>query len=98
MRLAMWIEADDLTVEHAAATFQIASQPLAQSGEALEQVSIARDEPHAVVIGVQQRTESVPLDFEQPIWVREWRTGAAERQWLALLERHRGQYIEDVSE
>jgi len=50
--LAFRIEADDLTIEHAATTFQIA-----KTGEALERASVTRDEPHATCIGVQQRAE-----------------------------------------
>jgi hypothetical protein len=39
--LAARIKANDLAIEHASATFQIASESLAQSGEALERVSVA---------------------------------------------------------
>ena len=52
LRLALRIETYDLAIEDTAATLQVASQALAECGEALERVSIPRDEPHAVVVGV----------------------------------------------
>jgi hypothetical protein len=70
------IEAYDLAIEDTSATFQIASQAFAECGEALERISVSRDQPHAVVIGVQQRPEAVPFDLENPVRVREWRTGS----------------------
>ena len=76
LRLSMLIEADDFAVEHTATALQVASQSLAQSGEAFEIVSVPRDEPHAVLVGIKQRPETIPLDLEEPVWVREWCRGA----------------------
>jgi hypothetical protein len=84
LRLAVWIEADDLTIEYAAATAQIAGESFAESGEALERISVSRDQPHAIRVGIKQRTETVPLNLKNPVCMREWRTGAAERQWMEL--------------
>lgn len=82
LRLSFSIERDDLPVEHAAATPEITSQSFAQFWKTLKRVSIARDEPHACAIGVEQCPESVPFDLEQPIWMREWRTSSTKGKGL----------------
>jgi hypothetical protein len=87
--LSMLIEADDFAVEHTATALQIASQSVAQTGETLEGISVARDKPHAVLVGIKQRPEPVPLDLVNPVWMREWRTGAAEGHGLKMREGHR---------
>jgi hypothetical protein len=72
---AIRVEAHYLTVNDTAATFQIASQAFAECGEALERVPIARDEPHAIFVGVKQGPEPVPFDLEEPIRIREMAHG-----------------------
>jgi len=37
------------------------------------------------MLDYSKRTKAVPFDLEQPIRMREWRTSAAERQWLEKL-------------
>jgi hypothetical protein len=44
LRFAVSVEAHDLAIEHASATFQIVSQSFAQTRKALECVSFSRDE------------------------------------------------------
>jgi len=81
LRLARRIEANNFAVEHTVATLEVASQSRAQTGKALERVAVARYEPHAVFIALEQRPKAVPFDLEKPVRVREGLTGAAERQW-----------------
>ena len=50
LRLAQRVQTDDLAVEHAAAAPEVGSESVAQSGKALESISIARDQPHAIVV------------------------------------------------
>jgi len=75
LRLAVSIEADDLAVENTAAI-------LTKIGKTLERVSIARDKPDAIFVRIKDCPESVPFNLKNPVRMREWRTGAASRQWL----------------
>lgn len=97
LRLAISIDANDLAIEDAAATLKVASESVAKTRETFERVSIARDQPDTTSIGVQQRPEPVPFDFEKPIRMREWRRGAAKRQWLESWKKPRNQYSQGES-
>jgi len=77
IRFPVTVEAHDFTVENTAAAAQVASQTFAQFGKTLKRVSVARAEPHAFGVGMEQCPESVPLNLKQPVWMREWRMGAA---------------------
>ena len=70
LRFPISIEANDLAVETAVPTFQVASRAFTMCGLSVERVPIARNEPNAVVIGVQHRSEAVAFDLEEPVWVR----------------------------
>ena len=53
------IEADDLAIEHAAPTLQVATKSLAQTGDTLERVSVTRDKPNWVLLGIEGRVITV---------------------------------------
>lgn len=84
----MAVEAHDLSIEDAPATSQVARQALAQAGEALEGIALPGHEPHAVLVGVQQRPEAVQLDLKEPVQMAKRVADTAERHWLELREGH----------
>jgi hypothetical protein len=94
LRFAVSVETYDLAIEDAAATFQVANQPFAQFREALECVSVPRNEPHAVFVGMKQCPEAVPLDLEEPVGMAKRSRFATERDSLEMRDGYWNQYIE----
>src|SRR5690348_6402072 len=72
LRLTVRIEADDLAIENTAAASEVTSQPLADAEEGLEYVAVPGYEPHAVLVGVEQRPEAVTFDLEEPVGMVKW--------------------------
>ena len=81
---ALAIQDDDLAIKHGVAAHQVAMQAVTQAGKALKRVPIARDQPHAIFVGIQQCAESIVLDFENPITMEKRPRRSAERHWLEL--------------
>jgi hypothetical protein len=90
--LPLRIETDDFAIEHTPTPLQVASKHLAQAGKALEDVSVAGDQPYPVPIRVQQCTKAVPFDLKNPIWMGKRLRQPTERHWLKLRQRHWIQY------
>jgi hypothetical protein len=88
LRLTFGIETYNLAVENAPTTPQISGKAFAQTWEGLECVSVAGYKPHAVLVRMKQRPESVPLDLEEPIGVREGLRAAAEGYGLEPRKGH----------
>jgi hypothetical protein len=88
LRLAIRIEADDLAVEHASATPQVANQTFAETRKTLKCVSVARDEPHSIILRMEQCPEAVPLDLENPVGMRERSRSTTDRHGLEMWEWH----------
>jgi hypothetical protein len=71
------VQTDNLSIEDAPTAPEVASQSLAQSGKALQSISIARDQPHGVVVEVKQCPEPIPFHFENPVWMGKGRQCAS---------------------
>ena len=48
--LALRVKTDDFAIEYATAAFQVAAQSFTETGERLEHVPVARQQPHTVIL------------------------------------------------
>ncbi len=88
LRFAVAVETDDFPVEHAPAPSQVTSEAVAQAGEGLEHIAVSGYESDAIFVGMQNRPDSVPLDFKQPIGMAKWVAYAAKWHWLKCRGQH----------
>jgi hypothetical protein len=67
LRLSLRVDAHDFPIQHTTATSQVTSPSFATIGEGLECVSISRDQPHALLVRMQQCSEPIPFNLEDPV-------------------------------
>ena len=91
LRLATGVEADNFHHrEHVDGPLRSRINPWERPGSDLNAFPF-REKPHFFTVGKKKCTKPVPFNFKDPVWIREWRTGAAKRHRSEMRERHHKQ-------
>jgi hypothetical protein len=61
---------------------------LVQRGKRFEHIAVSGYEAALAAVDVHERTELVPLDLKNPVWMRKRLADAAERHGLELRKGH----------